>query len=191
MKFINFKFFSIASIIFSLLIFISCNSREEIKTFRVEKTPLSEKDSQLKESTERNIIWDTPKGWIESSGSKMRIASFNVPHASGNGDLSVMILSGDGGGVEANINRWRAQIGLKSKGISEINKEAEKRSNILGQYQIFTIINNQSKEKAFLSAIIPSRIGTVFVKLTISEAGINEVKDDFIYFCDSFKLIDA
>ena len=176
-------------LIISLL--ISCKSSDGIKAYQIKKYPLSEKTSQIEKSIERNIIWDTPEGWIESSGSKMRLASFNVPHASGNGDLSVMILSGDGGGVEANINRWRAQIGLESKGISDIKKDAEKRKNRLGEYQIFEIINNNSKEKAFLSAIIPSNIGTVFVKLTISEGGIDEVKDDFIYFCDSFKLIDA
>ena len=174
-----------------LSLFISCKSSDDIKIYQIDKSLQSEKVSQIEKSTEKNIIWDTPKGWIESSGSKMRLASFNVPHDSGNGDLSVMILSGDGGGVEANINRWRAQIGLEKKSISDIKKKAEKRKNSIGEYQIFTIINNQSKEKAFLSAIIHSNIGTVFIKLTISEAGIDQVKDDFIYFCDSFKLIDA
>ena len=42
----------------------------------------------------------------------MRLASFEVPYSTGSGDLSIMELSGSGGGLEANVNRWRGQIGL-------------------------------------------------------------------------------
>ena len=38
---------------------------------------------------------------------------------------------------------------------------------------------------------MPSKKNTVFIKLSISTEGIYEVKDDFITFCDSFKLIDG
>jgi hypothetical protein len=121
----------------------------------------------------------------------MRLASYNVPYSDGYGDLSIMVLSGDGGGVEANINRWRGQISLEPQTISDINKISEKRKNKLGEYQIFEVINNENKEKAFICAIIPSTDTTIFVKLSISADGISEVKDDFIYFCHSFKLADG
>ena len=173
-----------------LLLIMSCDSNDAVQFYRISKNPTEIKNIQSDSSSENNLKWDIPKGWIKSSGSKMRLASYNVPYSDGYGDLSVMTLSGDGGGVQANINRWRAQIDLENQNISDINKTADKRKNNMGNYQIFEIINSQSKEKAFLSAIMPTREGTVFIKLSISEAGISEVKDDFIYFCDSFKLVD-
>ena len=174
-------------LLITFLLFISCDRNENIQSYRIAKNPIEEKTVQLETSSKNNLQWDVPKGWIESSGSKMRLASFNVPYSAGYGDLSVMTLFGDGGGIEANINRWRAQIGLDTQNISDINKAGEKRKNNLGIYQIFKIINAQSKEKAFLCAIMSTNKGTIFIKLSVNFDGINETKDDFIYFCDSFK----
>lgn len=173
-----------------ILLILGCDPNEDIKSYQVQKSPLETKKIESKESSS-NLDWSIPKGWIKSSGAKMRLASFNVPFSGGYGDLSVMTLSGDGGGIEANINRWRAQINLEPQNISDINKNSEKRNNPLGDYQIFKIINSQNKDKAFICAIMPSKKNTVFIKLSISTEGIYEVKDDFITFCDSFKLIDG
>ena len=93
--------------------------------------------------------------------------------------------------IEANINRWRGQINLNPQTLSEINNQSEDRKNSLANYQIFTVLNNDNSEKAFICAIIPLENRTIFVKLNISAKGIIEIKDDFIYFCDSFRLNDA
>ena len=172
-----------------LLFLVGCDN-DNIETYRVAKSPSITKNIQTSSTSGNSLKWDTPKGWIQSSGSKMRLASFNIPYSAGYGDLSIMVLSGDGGGVEANINRWRGQISLEPQTISDINKISEKRKNELGEYQIFEVINNENKEKAFICAIIPSTDTTIFVKLSISASGISEIKENFIYFCDSFKLND-
>tara|TARA_Y100000758_G_scaffold281883_1_gene229738 strand:+ start:75 stop:617 length:543 start_codon:yes stop_codon:yes gene_type:complete len=177
------------SLLLLLLFLIGCDN-DNIETYRVAKSPSITKNIQTTSTSENSLKWDAPKGWIQSSGSKMRLASFNIPYSSGYGDLSIMVLSGDGGGVEANINRWRGQISLEPQTISDINKISEKRKNKLGEYQIFEVINNENKEKAFICAIIPSTDTTIFVKLSISASGISEIKENFIYFCDSFKLND-
>ena len=177
-------------ILFILLFCISCDN-DDIKTYRAVKAPVSAKNIQLPTVTDNNLKWDLPKTWSVSSGSSMRLASYNVPHSNGIGDLSVMVLAGDGGGVEANMNRWRGQINLNSQTLSEINNQSEDRKNSLANYQIFTVINNDNFEKAFICAIIPLENRTIFVKLNISAKGIIEIKDDFIYFCDSFRLNDA
>tara|TARA_Y100001970_G_C13865348_1_gene666255 strand:+ start:109 stop:651 length:543 start_codon:yes stop_codon:yes gene_type:complete len=173
-----------------LLLCISCDNND-IKTYRIAKAPANPKAIQPPTVTDNNLQWDLPKGWVASSGSSMRLASYNVPHSNGVGDLSVMILAGDGGGVEANINRWRGQINLSPQTLSQINGQSENRENSLSSYQIFTVINDKNSERAFICAIIPLEDSTVFVKLNISAYGITEIKDDFIYFCDSFRLNDA
>ena len=177
-------------ILFILLFCVSCDNND-IKTYRVAKAPVSTKSVQPPTITDNELKWDLPKSWSASSGSSMRLASYNVPHSSGVGDLSIMILAGDGGGVEANINRWRGQINLGSQTLSEINSQSEDRKNSLSNYQIFTVVNEDNLDKAFICAIIPLADSTIFVKLNISAKGITEIKDDFIYFCDSFRLGDG
>ena len=177
-------------ILFILLFCVSCDNND-IKTYRVAKAPVSTKSVQPPTITDNELKWDLPKSWSVSSGSSMRLASYNVPHSSGVGDLSVMILAGDGGGVEANINRWRGQINLSPQTLFQINSQSESRKNRLADYQIFTLINEDNSNKAFMCAIMPLDNRTVFVKLSINTNGINQIKDDFIYFCDSFRLSDG
>ena len=45
------------------------------------------------------LIWEKPDSWIPSEGSSMRLASFAIPYSEGTGDLSVIQLGGDGGGM--------------------------------------------------------------------------------------------
>ena len=120
----------------------------------------------------------------------MRLASFDVPYSLGAGDLSVMVLAGDGGGIQANINRWRGQINLPPQTLNEILSLSEQRENRLSDYNLFTLINISKMDQAFISAIMPLDNNTIFVKLNIHANGIKEVKEDFLSFCDSFRSKD-
>lgn len=55
--------------------------------------------------------WSLPANWIEGRAVQMRRASFTVRGAESI-DISVNSFPGDVGGLAANINRWRTQIGL-------------------------------------------------------------------------------
>jgi len=59
-----------------------------------------------------NPRWVIPSDWVELSASSMRKASFQVRSAGDQIDISVTSFPGDVGGLLANINRWRGQIGL-------------------------------------------------------------------------------
>ena len=72
----------------------------------------------------------------------------------------------------------------------EINASSDNRENDLGQYQIFKIINRVDFNQAFMCAVMPIGNRTIFVKLNIEKIGINEAEDDFLDFCQSFKLIE-
>ena len=179
-----------SSLLMIILLFVACESNDGVRLYRIQKTPPPLDDFQQPTVSDENMKWDTPSNWSISSSTKMRLASYNIPFSNGYGDLSIMILAGDGGGVQANVNRWRSQIGLGPQSLNDINKASEERSNDLGTYQIFYIINSQKMDKAFICAVMPSGLNTTFVKLSIESKGINEVKNDFISFCDSFRLED-
>ncbi|MHC4923733.1 MAG: hypothetical protein ACYTG4_06600, partial [Planctomycetota bacterium] len=59
------------------------------------------------------FLWDLPEGWASIPGSSMRQGNFKVikrPEI----ECYLAILPGKSGGVEANVNRWRGQIGLEA-----------------------------------------------------------------------------
>jgi len=56
--------------------------------------------------------WPTPEGWQELPPTEFRIANFRVGENL-DGECYVSLLPGGAGGVFANANRWRGQMGLE------------------------------------------------------------------------------
>ena len=117
----------------------------------------------------------------------MRLVSFSVPYSLGLGDLSVIKLEGDGGGLLSNINRWRRQLNLDPLNIDEIEQNIVNMNGKLGSYKLIQI-QNEETDNAFLCAILPLVDKTIFVKLALSPMGITEVENDFISFCSALNI---
>ena len=181
----------IRQIILLYLVFfmLSCDSRNHTRIYYLPKNHTHNDSQQTKiiESQSSGFSWEKPDTWIPSQGSSMRIASFDVPFSTGMGDLSVMELGGDGGGLVANVNRWRGQIGLEPLEKNEIMAQAQRGENELGPYQIFQLTNDSSSDGAILAAIISMNNSTLYIKLTASNDGIKELEIDFKNFCSSIK----
>lgn len=58
------------------------------------------------------IAWTTPEGWHQHPGEGMRYATFHVGGGDHSIELSVTQFPGKSGGLLANVNRWRGQLGL-------------------------------------------------------------------------------
>jgi hypothetical protein len=60
------------------------------------------------------LSFTTPDGWRQSpSNSPMRVAEFTLPHAEGDAEdaqLIVYYFGGQGGSIDANIQRWVGQM---------------------------------------------------------------------------------
>jgi hypothetical protein len=54
--------------------------------------------------------WTLPEGWIETETQPMRRSNFSL--AGGDLEVAVTAFPGNVGGLPANINRWRSQLGL-------------------------------------------------------------------------------
>ena len=173
-------------LICTIIIVQSCGNDNHIRTYRLPKTTPSPQ-KQSGNSSISGIKWEKPEMWVESNGSSMRLASFEVPYMEGNGDLSVVQLAGTGGGLIPNVNRWRRQLNLEPQSLSEIEKDVIEKNGELGKYKMFRIINSQNNS-AFLVAIIPIGNQTLFVKLSADPSGIQESESDFIYFCSSIQF---
>ena len=171
------------SSILLLIIVQSCGQENHTRTYRLPK--LEEPSQKQKvETPTSGFSWKKPDSWIPSSGSSMRLASFDVPYSDEIGDLSVIQLGGNGGGFEANVNRWRRQLNLEPQSLSEIEKKMIENKGGMGLYNVIEIIN-EDLGSAFLRAILPAGNQTLFVKLSANPKGVHEIKTDFISFCSS------
>jgi hypothetical protein len=60
------------------------------------------------------VRWTAPAGWKAEAARPMRAATYTVPLAAGDQGVAECVVnffgSGQGGGVDANIERWRGQV---------------------------------------------------------------------------------
>ena len=176
-------------LLFLLLFIFSCHN-DDIQHYKVLKPKRNNPIQITPSSTIRELTWDTPKGWKEKeTSSSIRLAEFDIPFDQGVGDLSIVKLSSDGGGLEANINRWRSQLELEPLSLFKINELALTGKNKIGNFKWFKIID-ENNNKAILGAIIPFNTFTYFIKLNTTKKGVDKIEPDFIKFCSSFKSIE-
>ena len=67
------------------------------------------------------VTYDVPEGWTERPTTSMRAANFQVgddPRA----ECYLTVLPGDAGGLAANVNRWREQIGQPPLSNTELDE---------------------------------------------------------------------
>jgi len=73
-----------------------------------------------------HLRWSVPPGWAEEKGSAQRDATLHFGDREPKLEISVVHFQGDGGGMLANVNRWREQLGAERVGEAEIPALAKK-----------------------------------------------------------------
>ena len=67
--------------------------------------------------------WQVPLGWQEAPAGQFLVAKFIITGEGGaQAAVNVSASAGDGGGLAANINRWRKQLGLDEMPEADVNK---------------------------------------------------------------------
>lgn len=135
------------------------------------------------------LIWSAPSHWKTKPASAMRRASFGVPLVDGTeADLSISVLAGAAGGLPANVNRWRTQLGLPELGADEIARAAE---TIPAGGITFTLFDLAGKpngaEVRMLSAVAEFEGQSWFFKLTGHDHCVGVEKPAFVTFLRSVK----
>src|ERR1051326_477895 len=74
-------------------------------------------------SSEAKPQWTVPPRWQEQPPSQMLLAKFLIPGDAGaTADVNVSVLEGDGGGLLANLTRWRGQLKLPPPEEADLEK---------------------------------------------------------------------
>jgi hypothetical protein len=158
-------------------------------------------DDARKEAQERPdfrslLTWTVPEGWKESGQPDpmgMRLVDLRFG-TGGEGECYITLMPGSGGGLEANVNRWRAQMGQKPYTAEEIEKLPTK--PFFNRDASFVAFDGDFKgfgaETAqpgyrMLGLIHSAEQATIFVKLTGPKALVEQNAAAFDAFCQSIK----
>ncbi len=141
------------------------------------------------------LTWTTPAGWTELAASEMRVASFKIIGAGGKqADVSVIPLAGMAGGDNANVNRWRGQIGLSVATDDELQKSAEKVEAAGLPAQLYDVAGKDpgSGNAERILGVIQHRDATAwFYKMTGDAELVEQQKPAFVEFLKSLKFVAA
>jgi hypothetical protein len=138
------------------------------------------------------LQWDTPPGWERRPDQQMRLVTL-APKGSPETECYVTILSGAAGGVEANVNRWRGQLGKGPmapgemaglKALHVLGREA-KLVEISGTYT--DMRNNKLPDAALVGILLPLEDALLSIKMTGPKDVVERETDHFISFCESLR----
>lgn len=131
-----------------------------------------------------DLKWTAPASFEPKPGSAMRKGSYRFKAEGGEADISITAFPGATGGLEANLNRWRGQVGLPPLSPAEVTAATEKfDSNGL----TFTVVDYQGSAGHMLGAIVPFGGSSWFFKLTGPDATVVAAKPLFLEFLRTVK----
>jgi hypothetical protein len=142
-------------------------------------------------SSQSKPNWEAPSGWKEVPGGQFLVAKFVVTGAA-NAQATVNVSSspGDGGGLLANVNRWRSQLSLGPVAEADLAKDTQPLDLADGKASMTDITGQDPKngQKARLLAVVIPRSGeTWFYKLMGNAQIVKQEKDAFMKFVQSVK----
>lgn len=148
------------------------------------------------ESSAGNMAWTTPEGWIEVAATSMRRPNFVVEGGEGASEIQCYVteLSGDGGGIDANVNRWRGQIGLGP--LTEAELAALERITVLDTPAVYVEfegvyggMGGQGKPNSVLAgALLELDDKAIFIKMVGPADAVRDQRANLREFLSSMHL---
>lgn len=164
-------------------------AREDIRVYTVPKERPSQPSVEAADSappSAPSATWKTPAGWEDHGAGNMVIASFAVPGKDGkSADVSVTTFPGDVGGELANLNRWRAQLGLAA--VSEPGNSEQ--VTVGGEQGKLYDLSSDTAE--IFVASVPHNGATWFFKIKGDKQTVTNAKTSFRDFLKSIQFTDS
>lgn len=176
-------------IAFAVCLALGCDEEPGVSRYRVPKQPTAPAAAQQDgPRPQAGLAWTTPHGWRQVRASSMRLASFAVAHGEETADCSIVRLGGDAGGIVANVNRWRGQVGLEPLDQTDALGSVQNGTSDAGApFVSARIVNPQAPANAILAAIFPGPNDVVFIKFVGSAAAIEAHEQRFLALCQSIQ----
>jgi hypothetical protein len=139
------------------------------------------------------LQWTLPAGWTEVAPGEMSIASFKKSGRNGaEAEVTVVPLPGMAGGDNANVNRWRGQVGLPAATPDEFQKMGEPVQVGDQPGTLYDIAGQGSGGAKGILGVIQQRNGTTWFFKMAGDAGlVEQQKPEFITFLKSLTFTAA
>ena len=138
-------------------------------------------------SSEGKPNWQVPAGWQEVPGGQFLVAKFTLTGDGGaTAAVNVSSSTGDGGGLAANVNRWRGQLGLPP--ITEILTTAIDVTG--GKAQLVDLSGTDARTgqpTRLVGVMVPQSGQTWFYKLMGDAKVVEAQKEVFTKFVQTVK----
>lgn len=177
------------------LYFLGSCKDEEIRTYRVatDPTPESPAPSAVEpkakppENTNQSVSWQAPEDWKPEKAGQFLTASYTLPSG---GRVTVSKLAGDGGGLAANVNRWRGQVDLKPLAEQDVAGQPLKVTDSDFEMQLFNLTaeNSAPDAEGILAGVLPLKAETWYFKFTGPVAVLRKTEGLFAEFLRSVRI---
>lgn len=168
---------SFPALLFCLAI-CSCKN-EEIRTYRVAVEPEAEGPSKPDTgghdhaAHSDSVTWRALPDWKMEEAGKFLSAAYTVPEL---GRLTVSKLGGDGGGLAANVNRWRGQVNMQVLPEEKVTGQPMPVTGSSREMLLFNLNPDDTPADAegIFAAVLPLGSETWYFKLTGPSAKLRE-----------------
>lgn len=133
------------------------------------------------------LSYAVPEGWEEFPAQSVRKANFRVADESGRAEVAVTTFPGDVGGLLANVNRWRGQVGLEP--VEENALDALIRPTTISNHR-GTLVSLQGPDESILGGILSFHGSTWFFKMQGATGTVNAQADAMEAFLASISIED-
>jgi hypothetical protein len=136
------------------------------------------------------LLWTAPANWTAKALGSMRKGSYSIAGDAGaTADLAITAFPGDTGGLFANVNRWRGQVGLSPIEAAQLDAATQ---TVEANSLKIIIVEVTGKaggggSTTLLGAIVPHNGQTWFFKLMGPEALVAREKPAFREFLNTIK----
>ena len=142
---------------------------------------------ELPAAADPGLEWDAPSAWSSEPGRGMRLATYSIAGDKGAAECAVFYFGqGQGGPVDANIQRWLGEFKNASNPERTTKKVGEftvNRVRVKGEWVSHSMsAGEQAAPQAdheLLGAIVETPVGSVFFKLTGPTATVDGVVGQF------------
>ena len=152
------------------------------------------------------LHYKVPEGWVgEHPSSSMRVAQYKLPKAEGDGEDGSLVLyyfgAGQGGSVQANIDRWVGQMEQPDGGSSKDRAKIE--TLTVNGLKVTTVdvggtytaemspgsgTRNNNRNYRLRAAIVETPKGAYFAKLIGPEKTVTRWDQAFMAYVNSFEF---
>jgi len=136
--------------------------------------------------------WQVPPDWKEQPPSQMLLAKFLLSgNAGAKAEVTVSVFPGDTGGLLANVNRWRGQVGLRPVAPTELGTLPS--LDVLGGKATLVDVSGvrNGQKVRLIGAIVPREGSTWFYKLMGDEEVAQQQKSALLKFIQTVRYPNA